>query len=75
MNLPAPLKKIYDAWMSFSHILGRIMSTILLTILWIIVFGLYAIVLKIVKLFSKTPSKDTYWIDVSNESTDMQYQF
>lgn len=61
--------------MRFSHVLGYIMSTILLTILWVVVFGAYAIVLKIICLF-KTPSHtDTYWIDISNESTDMQYQF
>ena len=69
------LKKLYQGWMAFSHILGRIMSTILLTILWVVVFGIYAIVLKIMKLFSKKPSTDTYWIDVSQDSTDMRYQF
>ncbi|OGJ60768.1 hypothetical protein A3C37_02675 [Candidatus Peribacteria bacterium RIFCSPHIGHO2_02_FULL_53_20] len=75
MKLPAPLKKVYNLWMRFSHVLGRIMSTILLTILWVVVFGIYAIVLKIMHIFSKAPSKDTYWIDVSKESTDMRYQF
>ncbi len=61
--------------MGFSHILGRIMSTILLTIIWIVVFGIYAIVLKVIHLFSRKPPTDTYWIDVSNDSTDMRYQF
>ncbi len=75
MKIPAPLQKLYALWMRFSHILGRIMSTILLTILWIVVFGLYAIVLKIIRLFSKGSNPDTYWIDVSHETTDMQYQF
>ncbi len=75
MRIPTPLKGVYDLWMRFSHILGRIMSTILLTILWIVMFGLYAIVLKIMQLFSKTSKKDTYWIDVGNDNTDMQYQF
>lgn len=69
------LKKLYRSWMAFSHVLGRIMSAILLTILWIVVFGLYAIVLKIMRLFSKSSPKDTYWIDVSKDPTDMQYQF
>jgi hypothetical protein len=69
------LKKLYRGWMAFSHVLGRIMSTILLTILWVIVFGAYAIVLKIIRLFSKTPPPNTYWIDVSKDNTDMQYQF
>lgn len=75
MKMPAPLQKLYDLWMRFSHVLGRIMSSILLTILWIVVFGLYAIVLKVMRLFSKKISSDTYWIDVSKDSTDMQYQF
>lgn len=61
--------------MAFSHVLGRIMSAILLTILWVVVFGIYAIAFKIIRLFSKTSGKDTYWIDVSNERTDMRYQF
>ncbi len=61
--------------MRFSHILGRIMSTILLTIIWIVVFGAYAIVLKIVRLFSTTTATQGYWIDVSKENTDMKYQF
>lgn len=69
------LKKLYRAWMAFSHVLGRIMSTILLTILWVFVFGLYAVTLKIMHLCSKKPSKDTYWIDVGTDSTDMRYQF
>ncbi len=61
--------------MSFSHILGRIMSTILLTVIWIVVFGIYAIALKIVRFCTKKPHSSTYWIDVSSDSTDMQYQF
>lgn len=75
MKLPAPLQKVYDVWMKFSHILGRIMSSILLTALWIVVFGIYAIILKVLRLFGRNTHPTTYWIDVSNESTDMQYQF
>lgn len=69
------LKKLYRAWMGFSHILGRIMSTILITILWIVVFGIYAIILKVMRLFARKTSNETYWIDISKESTDMRYQF
>ena len=73
--MPIALQRLYRLWMSFSHILGRIMSTILLTVLWIVVFGMYAIILKCIALFKKRPSNETYWIDVRNESTDMRYQF
>ena len=54
--------------MAFSHILGMIMSTIILTILWIVGFGIYAVILKIVTLparFRKSP--DSYWIGVTGE--------
>jgi cell division protein FtsN len=75
MRLPTILQRLYKLWMAFSHVLGRIMSSILLTVLWVIVIGLYAIVLKTMRLFSKKPEADTYWIDVSKDSTDMRYQF
>ncbi|MBM3228109.1 hypothetical protein FJZ27_04625 [Candidatus Peribacteria bacterium] len=75
MHIPVPLRRLYDLWMRFSQVLGRIMSTILLTILWIFVFGLYAIILKCMRLVSRQSSKETYWIDVSDHSTEMRYQF
>jgi hypothetical protein len=75
MKLPAPLQKAYDVWMHFSHILGRIMSTILLTVLWVVVFGLYAVILKCMKLLRRDTASDTYWIDISKESSDMRHQF
>ncbi|OGJ59882.1 hypothetical protein A2881_01975 [Candidatus Peribacteria bacterium RIFCSPHIGHO2_01_FULL_55_13] len=75
MKLPKPLQQLYDLWMRFSHVLGRIMSTILLTIIWIVVFSIYAIILKMIYLFSGKPPTDTYWVDVSKDSTDMRYQF
>jgi len=53
------------------------MSTIILTILWIVGFGIYAIVLKIISipsLFKKQP--ESYWIDVKPETIDhMKYPF
>lgn len=69
------LRKIYRLWMSLSHILGRIMSTILLSMLWILVFGIYAIILKISGLCSGKHFRETYWIDVSKEKPDMRFQF
>ena len=47
IRVPAPLRRLYDAWMAFSHALGRVMSAIILTVLWVIGFGAYAIVLKL----------------------------
>ena len=63
--------------MAFSHILGMIMSTIILTILWIVGFGIYAVILKIVTLparFRRSP--DSYWIDAKPASVEeMRYPF
>ena len=75
VDVLAPLKKAYSLWMRFSHILGRVVSCILLTVLWIVVFGVYAIALKIMRLFASKTKTDTYWIDVSRETTDSRYQF
>ncbi|MDA1209158.1 MAG: hypothetical protein O2904_03980 [bacterium] len=73
-SLPTPLKQIYKVWELFSHVLGMVMSKILLTILWLLVFGPYAIVWKILHLRKKKQS--SYWIDVDlNAKNDMKYQF
>lgn len=60
-----PLQKAYDLWMLFSKALGRVMSWILLTILWVVVFGIYAIVLKIIVIFRKQTRPVTYWHDLA----------
>jgi hypothetical protein len=75
MILPKPLQRIYDVWMAFSKLIGKVMSPIILTILWIVGFGLYAVILKIVAVLRKpTPAPVTYWID-AEVPTDMQRQF
>lgn len=77
MNLPFPVRALWRGWMAFSHILGMIMSTIILTILWIVGFGLYAVILRIVTLpnrFRKPP--DSYWLDAKPASVEeMRYPF
>jgi hypothetical protein len=75
MVLPTPIKQAYTLWMRFAHVLGRIMSFILLTVLWIVVFGVYAIILKIIRRCTRTVQIESYWIDVSREATDLRYQF
>lgn len=71
------LSGIGRMWMKFSHALGFIVTTLILTILWIIGFGVYAVILRIVsipKLFAKAQA--SYWIDVKAEDHDsMKYPF
>lgn len=76
-QLVPPFSWFYKAWMKFSHILGRIMSWILLTILWIVGFGIYGIVMKLVKLFKPKPHRvATYWIESEPHSVQqMSRQF
>ncbi len=75
MRLPWLLQKLWGGWMAFSHVLGIVMSSILLTILWIVAFGAYAIILQIVARFGKQKVCDTYWTDVSREQHDFLRQF
>jgi len=76
MKLPPPLNWLWKGWMAFSEVLGKIMSFILLTILWIIGFGLYAIVMKIGVLLRKEERKTSYWLDVPTDFPDsMKHQF
>jgi len=57
--------------------LGRVMSFIILTILWLVLFSVYAIILKILsipKLWKKPP--ETYWVNpLPNVPDGMRHQF
>ena len=77
MRLPPPLSWFAEAWMEFSRVLGMIMSKVILTILWIVGFGIYGIILKIVRLFvRKSRAPGTYWIDLPPaQSGDLHRQF
>lgn len=76
-RLPVPIKQIFELWKKFSHILGLIMNFIILTILWIVGFGMYAIIIKIITFPKKFASKpNSYWIESEPTSVEsMQYQF
>lgn len=76
MKVPKPIKVLYALWMKFSHYLGLVMSTIILTILWIVGFGLYAIVWRIACLFAKKKGNETYWIPAEqNPIEHMRHPF
>lgn len=76
MNLPPPLNWLWDLWKKFSHVLGMIMSWIILTILWIVGFGFYAIIMKLIWIFQPKKSPESYWIDTEPDfENSMRYQF
>jgi len=75
MTLPSPLKQLWSGWMAVSHAIGMVMSSIILTIMWVVIFGAYGIVLKLPALFVKKTKRDSFWWDVSGEQHDFRHQF
>jgi hypothetical protein len=75
MKVPAVLQPLWKGWMAFSHAIGIVMSSVLLTLIWVFVFGAYAVILKIVKVFGTKPHPESFWWDVSKEHSDFEHQF
>jgi hypothetical protein len=70
MRLPTPLRQLSAGWMTGSEAMGRIMSWILLTVLWVVLFGVYAVCLKIAALLRKKETPTTYWHPLVQEGPD-----
>ena len=68
------LKRIFSA---IDRRTKYVMSKIILTILWIVGFGTYGIVIQTIGLFAKKQSNPaTYWVDTPEDFKDsMKYQF
>lgn len=76
-RLPPPVRWMYALWKKFSHYLGMVMSFLILTVLWIVGFGIYAVILKLITLPKRFQSDpDTYWITIEPTTTEsMKHQF
>jgi hypothetical protein len=65
VTAPNVLKKPWEAWMAFAHVLGFVMTTILLTLTWVVMVIPLAAVLRVfgVKVMDATykTSVATYW--------------
>ena len=68
------LQIIWKGWKKFAHFLGVIMSHIILTLFYFIIFGLVAIIKKFVNLFSKSESHSSYWIKKSQIEKTSNYE-
>jgi hypothetical protein len=77
MRLPPPISWLWEGWKAFSHAFGRVMSFILLSILWVIGFGVYGCVLKLGTVFRKDePEAQSFWIAAEpTESNHLLRQF
>ena len=56
------LRVLYRYWMKFAHVLGWVNGRILLTLLYFLVVGPYAIVRMIGRIFRSRKSPESYWI-------------
>jgi hypothetical protein len=61
--------------MAFSHVLGLVMSTILLTVLWIVGFGGYAIAMSIARLRARVPVASYWQVAIPQRREDLLRQF
>jgi hypothetical protein len=69
------IKKLKKIWLKFAHILGIINTTILLSILYFLIIGIYAVIRNIINLPKKLIFKEakTYWIKRNlNENLDIE---
>ena len=59
------LKKFYDRWMSAAHVIGMIVTAVILAVMFFIVFGIAGIILRILKkdILDLTINRNvkTYW--------------
>ncbi len=78
MKLPAPLQRLKDVWMAIGHAMGMVMSKILLTVLWLTVFGAYALIGRLIRLIRPGPRRgpqSTYWVNAKQGDDQLRYQF
>lgn len=69
------LKKLLHYWKKFAFALGYINTRIILTLLFFIILGIYALILKpgnwYKNFFSR--SKDSYWQDKSFQTLNLDF--
>ncbi len=69
------MKKLFyflkNAWLKFAKILGFINTKIILSILFIFIFGIYGIFKKIIQLF-KNKKKTTNWAAYKQKHSTIQ---
>lgn len=65
-------KKVWEYWKKFGRILGKIQTTIILSIIYYIVitpFGLLKL------LFSRKKKTGTYWLDIQAQKHNLKESF
>lgn len=62
---PGPARPVYRAWMAFAHVLGRINTTVLLTLFWLVMVVPLALVFKLIRrdALSRRIGGASYWVE------------
>lgn len=71
------LRKLKNGWMKFAHTLGRINSTILLSIIYFVFIGIYSVLSFLIFIFTFPFKKksSTYWVDHNGYDDDKSYKY
>jgi predicted PurR-regulated permease PerM len=69
---PALLAPVYRGWMKFGHFMGRVNSTIILTVVFFIIFTPVGLILKIINrdVLKRTFEKEAKTYRVQSEPTN-----
>jgi MFS superfamily sulfate permease-like transporter len=63
---PCRLEKFYENWMKAAHVLGTIISTVVLTLLFYLVFGVAGCCLRLLRRDplerKRDPGRGSYWV-------------
>lgn len=62
----------YRYWMKFAHVLGWVNGRIILTLLYIVVIGPYAVALRVARLFAPRRPQATYWLEKPYEQPTLE---
>lgn len=69
----SPARVVYVAWMSAAMTLGMVMSTVLLTVLFIALLPVFSVIVRIGDPLRRRPSsKETYWEDYRPHEATME---
>ena len=70
------LKSLYTQWMKVGHFIGQVISTIVLSLMFYLIFGIVGIILRVLRkdlLEQKlAPDADSYWIKRDEKEFDQE---
>ncbi len=64
-------------WKKFSHVLGWVNSRIIFSIIYLVLFGVYNAVMRLIAVVGRQKKSETFWVDkkYTEPTVSMQRQF